>query len=54
MAANRTGPLVFIDDVAAGRSCRMNVEVYGALLSAHIQSNSATLVGWCFTVQIEK
>lgn len=33
-------------------SSRMNSEVYWALLSAQIQSNTTKLIGWHFTVQI--
>ena len=40
MAANGTGSLVFIDDVTADRSSRMNSEVYRAVRSAQIQSNA--------------
>lgn len=36
IAAHITGLLVFIDDVTAGRSSRMNSEVYWAVRSAHI------------------
>ena len=39
MAANGTGSLVFIDDVTADKSSRMNSEVFQAILSAHIQPN---------------
>ena len=44
--------MVFIDDVTADRSSRMNSEVYRALLSAQIQQNAAKLIGQCFTVQM--
>ena len=36
MAANGTGTLLFIDDVTAERSIRMNSEVYRNLISAHM------------------
>ena len=45
MAANGTGSLVFIDDVTADRSSRMNSEVYRATLPAQIQSNATKLIG---------
>ena len=38
--ANGTGSLLFIDDVTADRSSRMNSDVYRAILSAHIQLNA--------------
>ena len=41
MAANGTESLVLIDDVTAGRSSRMNSEVYRSILSAQIQTNAA-------------
>ena len=41
MAVNGTRSLVFINDVTADRSNRMNSEVYRALLSALIQPNAA-------------
>ena len=53
MAANGTGSLVFIDDVAADRSSRMNSEVFWAILSAHIKPNASELVGRLFTVQMD-
>ncbi len=40
MAASGTGSLVFIDDVTADKSSRMNSEVFRAILSAHIQPNA--------------
>lgn len=36
--------VVFMDDVTAERSSRTNSEVFKALLSARIQSNSAKLI----------
>ena len=45
MAANGTGSLVFIDDVTADKSSRMNSEVFRAILSAHIQPNASELIG---------
>ncbi len=35
MAANGTGSLLFIDDVTADRSSKMNSEVFKAVISAH-------------------
>ena len=49
MAASGTGSLVFIDDVTADKSSRMNSGVYKALLSAQIQPNAAKRAGWCPT-----
>lgn len=37
MAANGTGSVMFIDDVTADRSSKINSEVYRAIISAHIQ-----------------
>ena len=48
MAANGTGPLVFIDDETAGRSSRKKPEVYRAVLSAQ-----SKLIGRYFTVQMD-
>ena len=45
MAANGTGSLVFIDDVTADKSSRMNSEVFRAILSAHIQPYVPELIG---------
>ena len=45
MAANGTGSLVFIDEVTADKSSRMNSEVFRAILSAHIQPNASELIG---------
>ena len=53
VAANVIGSLVFIDDVSADISSRMNSEVYRAQLSAQIQPNAAKLIRWCFTVQMD-
>ena len=53
MAANGTGSLVFIDDVTADKSSRMNSEVFRAILSAHIQPSASELIGWHFTVQMD-
>ena len=52
-AANRSGSLVFIDDVTADRSCKMNSEVYREIFSAHIQPNAKNLIGWRLTVQMD-
>ena len=53
MAANGTGSLVFIDDVTADKSSRMNSEVFRAILSAHVQPNASELIGRRFTVQMD-
>ena len=53
MAASGTESLVFIDDVTADRSSRVNSEVYRAILSAQIQSYAAKLIGRFFTVQMD-
>ena len=53
MAANGTGSLVFIDDVTADKSSRMNSEVFRAMLSAHIQANVSELIGRHFAVQMD-
>ena len=42
--ANGTGLLVFIDDLAAELSIRMNSEVYRTILSAHFQSIATKLI----------
>ncbi len=39
MAPNGTGSQVFINDVTADRSSRMNSEVFKAMLSTHNQPN---------------
>lgn len=49
MAAQWNGSLVFINDVATQRNCRVNLEVHMAVYSAPIQPN-AKLIGHCFTV----
>ena len=49
--ANGTGSIVFIDDVTADKSSRMNSEVFRAILSAHIQASE--LIGRRFTVQMD-
>uniref|UniRef100_A0A3B5Q0B9 Transposase n=2 Tax=Xiphophorus maculatus TaxID=8083 RepID=A0A3B5Q0B9_XIPMA len=53
MAFNGTGSLVFIDDITADKSSRMNSEVYRDILSAQIQPNAAKLIGRRFTVQMD-
>ena len=53
MAATGTGSLVFIDNVTADGSNRMNHKVYRALLSAQIQVNTAKLMGQNVTVQMD-
>lgn len=53
MDANGTGSLVFIDDVTAEKSSRMNSEVFRAILSAQIQPNASKLIGRSFTVQVD-
>ena len=47
MTAYGNGSLVFIDDVTADRSSRMNSKVYRVLLSAHIQPHAGELMGQC-------
>ena len=44
--------MVFIDDVTADKSSRMNSEVFRAILSAHIQPDASELIGRRFTVQM--
>ena len=53
MAASGTGSLIFIDDVTADKSSRMNSEVFRAILSAHIQPNASKLIGRRFTMQMD-
>ncbi len=53
MAASGTGSLVFIDDVTADKSSRINSEVFQAILSAHIQPNASEHIGRRFTVQMD-
>ncbi len=53
MPASGTGSLVFIDDVTADKSSRMNSEVFRAILSAHVQPNASELIGRRFTVQMD-
>ncbi len=53
MAASGTGSLVFIDDVTADKSSRMNSEVFRAILSAHIQPMLQNSLGRRFTVQMD-
>jgi len=43
-----------IDDVTADKSRRMNSEVFGDILSAHIQPNAPELIGCRFTEQMDK
>lgn len=45
MAVNGTGSLVFIDDVTADKSSRMNSEMFQAMLSATIQPNASEVIG---------
>lgn len=52
MAANGTGPLVFID-MTTDKSSRMNYEVYRAILPAQIQPNALKLIGGHFTVHLK-
>ena len=44
---------MFIDDVTAGRSCRMNSQMYRATLSDQIQPNAAKPRGRSFKVQTD-
>lgn len=53
MASNGPGSLVFVDDVTADKSSRMNTEVFRAILSAQIQSNASKLIGLRFIVQMD-
>ena len=53
MTANVMASLVFIDDVTAYRSIRMNSEVYNTILSSHFRPNATKLKRWCFTVQMD-
>lgn len=48
MAASGVGPHVFIGDVTADRSSRMNSDMCRAVVSAHIQPNQ-TLYRWIVT-----
>ena len=43
---------MFIDDMTEDGSSRMNSEVYRNILSAHIQPNSAKLIGRGFKIQM--
>ena len=58
MAASGTGSLVFIDDITADKSNRMNSEVFRAILSAHIgqmlqnSSDGASQCRWTMTRSI--
>ncbi len=45
MTVDETGSLVFIDDVTADKSSRINSDVYRDILSDQIQPNAAKLVG---------
>lgn len=51
MAANETGFLVIIDDVAADNSSRMDSEVDRVTLTAMRQLNTSKLIGRCFTLE---
>lgn len=44
---------MFIDDVTADGSSRMNSDVYRAILSAQSQLDAAEVIIWCFTVQMD-
>ena len=44
-AANGICSILFIDDVSVDRHIKMNVEVYRALHSAHIQASVIELIG---------
>ena len=54
MAPNGKSSLMFIDDVTADRSSKMNTEMCQAKISAHIQSNATKLIRWCFSKQMDK
>lgn len=43
---------MYIDDMMADRSSRINFEVYRTILSTQIRSNAAKLIGMHFTVQM--
>lgn len=51
VAARASESFLFIDDVIADGSVEMNSEVYTAMLSTHIQANSAELIGQHFPAQ---
>ncbi len=51
-AASGTGSRVFTDDVTADRR-RTNSDVYMAVPSAQIQTNTAELTGWRFTAHLD-
>ena len=44
---------LFIDNVTANKSSRMNSEVFRVIFSAQIQPNASKLIGWHFTVQMD-
>lgn len=52
MFANITASPIFIYDVTADKSSRINSEMLRAILSAHIQPNASELIGHCFTMQM--
>ena len=53
MAANGTSLLLFIDDVRADRSSKMNSEFYRIILSAHNSPNVTKHMGVCLMLQMD-
>ncbi|KAF7661064.1 hypothetical protein LDENG_00270050 [Lucifuga dentata] len=51
MAATGTGSFIFIDDVTADGSSKMNSEVYRNIVSAPVHANASKLIGQCFILQ---
>lgn len=54
MVASATGPLVFVYDVSADSSSRLDCDVARAILSVQIQPNAAELMRRRFSVQVDK
>lgn len=53
LATSGTELLIFVNDVTADRSTRINYEMYRAILSAQIQSDPAKLNEQHFTGQMD-
>ena len=53
MAANRTGSLVFIEDVTVEIRSKMNSQVYKAILTIHTLPIAEEMLRWGFTVQMD-
>lgn len=53
MAANRTGSLVFNDDVNAGKQAAGRILKRFRQYSAHIPPNVSEPIGRCFTLQMD-